>query len=75
MQTTILKPNRFGPDKVEKVKVMKKYLKDQEIDILVISALDRRQSTSISEKMKFYLKQVNKDIIMNISDSGDSLYV
>ena len=70
-----LSPNRFGPDKVEKVEVMKKYIKDHEIDILTMSTPDRRWSISIREKMIFQFKQVNKDIIMNIYDSGDNPYI
>ena len=66
-----MNPNGFGPENLEKMEMMCQKVIDMEIDLILLSAPDRRWTTTRLEKLKKIFQQIDKNIEMIFSDSGE----
>ena len=71
MRILAVNPRGFGPDKEEKVNMLKKAIVDYEIDVVLLSGTDRKWNESTMIRMKRMMKSVNKNVELIASDSGE----
>ena len=70
-----INPNGFGPDKVEKMELLKKKCIEMKIDSVMFSSPDRRQSTITTSNVLKYFKRIDCNTKINTSNSRDSSYM
>ena len=67
-----MNPRGFGPDNEEKVEMMKKSIREFNIDRVLLSSPDQKWSTAKIDRLKRTFKQINKDVEIIATDSGQS---
>ena len=65
----------FGPDKVEKIEILKKKVKELEIDRILFSIPDRRWTSIVIEQTKYQLNKIDRNVVINTLDSEESSHM
>jgi len=67
-----MNPNGFGPENLEKMEMMCQKVIEMNIDLILLSAPDRRWTMKRQEIMKKRFQQIDKNIEIVFSDSGET---
>ena len=70
-----INPRGFGPDKTEKMEKLKKEINDRYIEAVLFSSPDRRWNSIMKEQIRYKFKKIDRNVVINMSDSGDSSYM